>query len=174
MEKINIIILLLVLYLFYKVHNKQENFAATNKDVKKIVNEVYKADLESIRNLGEISKKLQKGGLTIPGDLRVKGELNIDKDLSTKGKLKVDKDISTKGNGIIGNAYIGKWKTNSGEYAAFCHKNRMKSDNYSILSKNSGKTYLSTNDVLSVRKNNKMRLRTESGILEATVTIVVK
>jgi microcystin-dependent protein len=73
MEKINIIILLLVLYLFYKVHNKQENFAATNKDVKKIVNEVYKADLESIRNLSQVSKDLQKDeGLVVPGNLDIK------------------------------------------------------------------------------------------------------
>jgi microcystin-dependent protein len=36
------------------------------------------ADVQAIRNLAEIANKLQKEGLTIPGNLTVKGELRVD------------------------------------------------------------------------------------------------
>ena len=47
------------------------------KFIIKEINEIYQADLNSIRNLATISKKLQKGGLTISGDLNVEGNTDI-------------------------------------------------------------------------------------------------
>ena len=44
--------------------------------IKGIVKKVYLADIQSIRNLSNISEKLQKGGLEIPGNLTVKGSFN--------------------------------------------------------------------------------------------------
>ena len=40
------------------------------------INKIYKADIQSIRNLSDVSKKLQDKGLTIPGDLTVEGKFN--------------------------------------------------------------------------------------------------
>ena len=48
---------------------------------------------ESIKNLGILATKLQKGGLTIPGNVTI------------TGNLKVEKDIE--GNKIKGNEYVG-------------------------------------------------------------------
>jgi hypothetical protein len=91
---INAVVLLV---LFYQVNFRVYENMASSPNVEKTINKIYKADLESIRNLAEISKKLQKGGLTVPGDLRVKGKLEVDKDLSTKGKAYI------KNNAVLGN-----------------------------------------------------------------------
>ena len=51
----------------------------SNTDDDKIteqINRIYKADIQSIRNLSDVSKKLQDKGLTIPGDLTVEGKFN--------------------------------------------------------------------------------------------------
>ena len=48
-------------------------------------NKIYKADVESIRNLAEISKKLQDGSLSIPGNLTVEGNLVTNDNSTTKG-----------------------------------------------------------------------------------------
>ena len=37
--------------------------------------QIYNADIQAIRNLAEISQKLQRGGITIPGNLTVKGNI---------------------------------------------------------------------------------------------------
>jgi microcystin-dependent protein len=44
--------------------------------IKEAVKQQYVADVEAIRNLAEVSTKLQKGGLTIPGNLTVTGSFN--------------------------------------------------------------------------------------------------
>jgi hypothetical protein len=48
---------------------------SNSSDIKAQINDIYKSDVQSIRNLAEISQKLQKGGLEIPGDLTIKGNL---------------------------------------------------------------------------------------------------
>lgn len=40
------------------------------------INKIYKADIKSIRNLSFVSNKLQKDGLTIPGNLNISGKFN--------------------------------------------------------------------------------------------------
>ena len=65
-----------VVYLIYKNCDKKENFAETTISIKDEINKIYKADIESIRNLAEISQKLQSGGLIIPGNLQVRGSFN--------------------------------------------------------------------------------------------------
>ena len=40
------------------------------------INKIYKADIELIRNLSFVSIKLQKDGLTIPGNLNISGKFN--------------------------------------------------------------------------------------------------
>ena len=40
------------------------------------ISSIYKADIQSIRNLADISKKLQDKGVTLPSDLTVEGKFN--------------------------------------------------------------------------------------------------
>jgi len=44
--------------------------------INQTINKIYKADIESIRNLSNISDKLQKGVFTVQGDLSVLGSFN--------------------------------------------------------------------------------------------------
>lgn len=77
---INTAIIISIIYLFYKnlCKSKKEGFAqeVMEKNIKKIINKTYLTDIDAIRNLSDIAVKLQKGGITIPGDLTVKGKLN--------------------------------------------------------------------------------------------------
>ena len=47
-----------------------EGFAAID-DARQAVREVYNADIDAIRNLSTVATKLQAGGLTVPGTLKV-------------------------------------------------------------------------------------------------------
>ena len=47
-----------------------EGFSAIN-DARQAVREVYNADIDAIRNLSTVATRLQAGGLTIPGTLKV-------------------------------------------------------------------------------------------------------
>ena len=57
---------------------RTESMAALdiNPQIKEAVKLQYIADVEAIRNLSEVATKLQKGGLTIPGNLTVTGAFN--------------------------------------------------------------------------------------------------
>jgi len=65
-------------------NNTIENMAneeeSLDDKIKGIVRKVYLADINAIRNLSEVSKKLQSDCLEIPGDLKVKGKLIVEKD----------------------------------------------------------------------------------------------
>ena len=91
MEK-NIIILIVVLFiitncvnfgLFFNNRKNIENMANTDDNkIKELINSIYKVDVQAIRNLADISVKLQDSkGLTIPGDLTIEGNINLKKDL---------------------------------------------------------------------------------------------
>jgi len=77
MYYICLFVILFTLYLRseYNTNSKIEKMSNAS-DIKAQINNIYKTDIESIRNLAEISQKLQKGGLEIPGALTIKGKLN--------------------------------------------------------------------------------------------------
>jgi hypothetical protein len=84
-----IILLLLIIFLFYKVYelsNKKETFTIQD-DVKAAISEVYAADVDSIRNLSTIATKLQAGGLTVAG------KLSITNDLLVSGKIETNNGL---------------------------------------------------------------------------------
>jgi len=61
-------------YYLCKREDFKEDFSEQdNPEVRRIVRAVYNADVNAIRELADTSRKLQAGGLTHPGDLRVKG-----------------------------------------------------------------------------------------------------
>ena len=59
--------------------NSIEKMANTNDTkIRDQINTIYKADVQAIRNLADISVKLQDSkGLTIPGDLTIEGNINL-------------------------------------------------------------------------------------------------
>ena len=84
------LLIIIVLLTFYILHlnlrlKNVEGMANTDdSSIKEKIEEGikthYKADVQSIRNLAEISAKLQAGNLEIPGDLKIKGKLTVEKD----------------------------------------------------------------------------------------------
>ena len=124
------------------------------KTVDERVNQIYLTDIDAIRNLSNVSKKLQSGGLTIPGDLTVKGKLNY----LPKGTIVAyngttappgwaicdgrDGRPNLKGRFIYGYGGGGrsnKWKNYSGaEYVKLTEK-QMPKHNHSLTINNGGK-----------------------------------
>jgi len=70
----------------------------TKNMIKETIKNIYNADVESIRNLAEVATKLQKEGLTIPGDLRVTGNIIVDSKLTVGSDLTVGSKDKTDGN----------------------------------------------------------------------------
>ena len=67
--------------------NTKEHMAVTD-DIKAAIKELYTVDVSAIQNLSSIATKLQEGGLTIAGDLKITGATIVG------GALKVkDRDI---------------------------------------------------------------------------------
>jgi len=66
--------IIIIFYLIYcsVCKKNREGFDATS-DMKAVINQVYNADIEAIRNLSSIATQLTTGGLTIPGTLNVSG-----------------------------------------------------------------------------------------------------
>ncbi len=81
-----VICFVLIGYLFYKQSQQQESMTNLDNDqmeqVKQLIYDTYKIDVTSIKNLSEIATKLQKDGLTIPGNVTVSGDLKIDKNFN--------------------------------------------------------------------------------------------
>ena len=79
-SKINIILIIAIAYLiFNSFYNKKciEKMSDINDNqINEKINRIYQADIQSIRNLTLVSQKLQKDGLTIPGNLKVEGKFN--------------------------------------------------------------------------------------------------
>ena len=101
--KKNFMIIFLIIanvYLLYKYKcNGLEKMSNTD-EIEDKINRIYKADVESIRNLSEVAKTLQKEGLTIPGNLTVKGKLSVGKDSTIKGNHLIGKQLTTNGDAL--------------------------------------------------------------------------
>jgi len=85
---LKILVGLVLVYLIYKNYSnckKIEKMSDTT-NIRDEINKIYKADIQSIRNLEAISKKLQEGGLTVSGDLTVDGNIKVKKNLEVKEK----------------------------------------------------------------------------------------
>ena len=92
-----IILILSVVYLCFENRKIKEKMSDTT-NIRDEINRIYKADVQSIRNLEAISKKLQDGGLTIAGDLTVDGNIKVKKNLNVDEKITSKGDITSKGN----------------------------------------------------------------------------
>ena len=76
-----------------KLTNTDNTHSLDKSKVKQMIKEAYNIDIEAIRNLSDVSKELQNGGLTIPGDLTIKGKLTVEKDSVTNGNSNVNGDL---------------------------------------------------------------------------------
>ncbi len=86
-----IMLVLAVLYLIYKIHNIQNNlekFTVTD-DVKEAINDVYKADINSIRNLSNFATEIMNNNdsLTIPAKTTTTTNLVTTGDLTVNGNI---------------------------------------------------------------------------------------
>ena len=89
-----------------------------NSKINAAVDNIYQSDIESIRNLEQIAKKLQEEGLTIPGNLTVGGTLTVNKK-STVNSLEV-KNSSDFGTGSNRKLRIESTNySNTGTYISF-------------------------------------------------------
>jgi len=99
--KYNLILFGIIFIFFFKLFMDRKTELLTNLDdsqkeeVKQLIYDIYKVDVNAIKNLSVIANKLQEGGLTIPGDLTVTGKLNVTGDI--KGN-----EISNKTNSLTG------------------------------------------------------------------------
>ena len=103
----NIIYLMIIaiVYLMYKIscYNTIEKFAENSpnisEQIKEQIGKIYKADVQAIRNLSDISKKLQEGSLTIPGNLTIEGDINMKggKSIKSTGQLQLASNVNITG-----------------------------------------------------------------------------
>ncbi len=91
-----VVIIFLLFHIYYKIDQIKEPMAETDisSQIKEAVKQVYLADVEAIRNLSEVAIKLQKEGLTIPGNLTVTGNI------TSSGNI-VSNNISSNGNLLV-------------------------------------------------------------------------
>ena len=69
----------------------KEPMADVSIDIKEAVKQVYLDDVEAIRNLSEVATKLQKDGLTIPGNLTVTGKITTKGEITAQGEISNEK-----------------------------------------------------------------------------------
>ena len=97
----DIVFCFLFVILFCLYFNKtQEKEKFTNQvnteNIKNIMNEEYKIDVDAIRNLSNIATDLQKGGLTIAGNLKITGNLEVDNKITANEDIESKKSIKGK------------------------------------------------------------------------------
>ena len=96
----NLVLIILSIIVFYLLLTKQENMS--NTDIKKIVNDLYQADIQSIRNLSKLANDLTNTGkLVVPGGLEIKGNLKIDGNVGIKRDPHPKVGLIINGKGLI-------------------------------------------------------------------------
>ena len=84
----NILLLIIIIYIFFTNVENFQSTGATSGDtdkIKDLVKQVYLADVESIRNLSAVAKKLQEdGGLVTPANMSIRGKVTINSPTDAK------------------------------------------------------------------------------------------
>jgi hypothetical protein len=104
LNKINIVFIIVVLILIFNLYWKKDNIETmANLDseqrdqVKQLIYDTYRIDVNAIKNLSEIATRLQAGGITIPGNA------TISNTLTAKGPILLDHNVDhpTSGDGAL-------------------------------------------------------------------------
>ena len=97
----NLITLIYGLSILYILFSKKEKMS--NTDMKAAINEIYQADINSIRNLSKLANNLINdrklvvpGGLKIEGTLEVKDNVTMQKGLEVKDKVTIQNELEVK------------------------------------------------------------------------------
>ena len=121
----------------------KEKMTNISNDINVAISRIYKADVEAIRNLADLSKKIQEDGLTIPGNLTVGGTFNYlpkgsiiayNQISAPKGWAICDGNNSTpdlRGRFIFGNGGSRGMNTTGGAENVTLNENHMPSHNHS-------------------------------------------
>ena len=85
-----LILSLVIIFLIYNQRKCKEYFSedkSLENLVKEKVNEIYSSDLEAMRNLADISVKLQEGKFTFPDNLKVSGNIRVQGNATIDGNF---------------------------------------------------------------------------------------
>lgn len=63
----------------YLTYKKTDLFEGLKNIINRKINNIYRSDVDSIKNLSRISEKLKKNELNIPGNLKIHGKLSYKK-----------------------------------------------------------------------------------------------
>ena len=91
----NFFILCIVIYLVVdKVFSVEK---MSNSDIKKLIEDEYRIDVDSIRNLSKLANDLTTNNkLIIPGGLEIRGPLTVSKNITANEDITVNKNLNVK------------------------------------------------------------------------------
>ena len=129
MDKLVYILILILFLLVLNLYMGKKTESMANLDdgqkaeVKQMIYDTYKVDVNAIKNLSEIASKLQKEGLTIPGNLTVTGDIRAN-NITSANEINI-KDANTKLSKGDGNALriktAGGWVDIGAQNDGWCH-----------------------------------------------------
>jgi len=83
----------IILYLIYDENIEKMTEVSNEDKIRELINTIYKADVQAIRNLSDIALKLQgQDGkdITLPGNFRIEGNLNVGGSTAITGDTTID------------------------------------------------------------------------------------
>ena len=107
----NFFIFLIIFYLIFdKVYLKEK---MSNSDIKKLIEDEYRIDVDSIRNLSKLANELTVNNkLIIPGGLEIQGPLTVSKNITANEDITVNKNLNVKKQTTLHELYGGKSSIN--------------------------------------------------------------
>jgi len=107
----NFFILCIVIYLVVdKVFSVEK---MSNSDIKKLIEDEYRIDVDSIRNLSKLANELTiNNKLIIPGGLEIRGPLTVSKNITANEDITVNKNLNVKKQTTLHELYGGKSSVN--------------------------------------------------------------
>lgn len=125
MDKKNLVIFTLIALLFYRTRNVEgnENVSGNHENIREQIKQVYQADVQAIKNLGDLAGKMfnpESGKLVLPYDVQIDGELITSGATKISGPLKLLDSLTFYGDsgGSTADQYI-KARINSNGNANF-------------------------------------------------------
>ena len=104
LNKINIVFIIIGFVLIFNLYWKKDNIetmanldSQQRDEVKQLIYDTYRIDVNAIKNLSELATRLQAGGITIPGNA------TISNTLTAKGPILLDHNVEhpTSGDGAL-------------------------------------------------------------------------
>ena len=87
----DIIIILLIIYLLYRLNVVENMTDTTNENIRDTIKDVYQVDVQAIKNLGDVAKVLlnpEKTDLILPYNVKIEGKFETTGDIKSAGDIK--------------------------------------------------------------------------------------